>query len=91
MQQDPLGFLKGFGIFDSGGVLNPNSGAVNLSNRPEYVFTQSQWDSMAAPQSQSKGAVTYNVYANDMNEALREMKKHERRASGPLMRGKAGL
>ena len=83
--------IKG-GVFDNGGVLQPNSLGVNLSNRPEYVFTDSQWKTMEAHASRGGGNnITYNVMGKDLDDALREMKKHERRASGPMMRGKAGL
>ncbi|MGV0607375.1 tape measure protein [Mycolicibacterium sp. XJ1904] len=95
-QQQGNGFnfidiIKG-GIFDNGGVLQPNSVGVNLSNRPEYVFTDSQWKTMEAHASRGSGMnVTYNVMGKDLDDTLRELKKHERRQSGPLMRGKAGL
>lgn len=95
-QDDPAEWLKSLGIFDTGGVLQPNSGAINLSNRPEYVMTQQQWKTMADSASENasvsgRGPVTYNVQGVDLNEALRELKKVERRNSGPTMRGKAGL
>jgi hypothetical protein len=64
---------------------------VNLSKSPEYVFTQSQWDKMGANASYSSAGTTYNIQAMNLDEALRELKKRERRNSGPLMRGKAGL
>jgi len=82
-----------FGVFDSGGVLQPNGGAINLSNRPEYVFTQSQFKAMEANAANGgeRGNTTYQVYGQDLNEALRELKKVERRNSGPAMRNKAGL
>lgn len=91
---NPNTWMSGlFGVFDSGGVLQPNGGAINLSNRPEYVFTQSQFKAMEANASNGseRGNTTYQVYGQDLNEALRELKKVERRNSGPSMRNKAGL
>jgi tape measure domain-containing protein len=91
-QNDPATWLKSLGIFDNGGVLPPRGAAVNLSNRPEYVFNESQWKTMESHASRGGGgSVTYNVMGKDLDDALREMKKHERRQSGPTMRGKAGL
>ena len=86
-----IDIIKG-GIFDNGGVLAPQSAAFNLSNRPEYVFTDSQWKTMEAHASRGGGMnVTYHVMGKDLDDTLRELKKHERRQSGPMMRGKAGL
>ncbi|UXA12403.1 hypothetical protein KXD97_00325 [Mycobacterium sp. SMC-8] len=39
---DPSTWLPHSGVFDNGGVLQPNSIAMNLSKTPEYVFTQQQ-------------------------------------------------
>lgn len=34
------------GVFDNGGMLQPGGVAVNLSNRPEPVFSGQQWDDL---------------------------------------------
>ena len=36
---------------DTGGVLQPNMGAVNFSNQPERVLTDAQWRTMKANHS----------------------------------------
>lgn len=41
------GPLPGFGIFDSGGVLEPGHFAYNASNRPEAVFNHRQFEQFA--------------------------------------------
>lgn len=38
--------MKNGGVFDNGGMLPPGGVAVNLSNRPEPVFSGDQWDAM---------------------------------------------
>jgi hypothetical protein len=50
---DPMNMLKMFfpfaeggAVFDKGGVMGPNSLGINLSKRPEYVFTQRQFANM---------------------------------------------
>lgn len=91
---DPSSWMNiiGGGIFDQGGILQPNTAAINLSSRPEAVFTQAQLKGMEANASQAPvGSATYNVYGNSLDEALRELKKKERRNSRPQMNGKAGL
>lgn len=41
-----VGFNKG-GVYDNGGWLPPGGAAVNMSNRPEPVFSGAQWDLLA--------------------------------------------
>lgn len=85
---DPMNFLKLFGfsgggaVYDGGGILEPNSIGINLSNRPEAVFNQSTLKNMEAVAAQTvKGGdgATYNVYAANVDEAIRELRKNERR------------
>lgn len=38
--------MKNGGVFDNGGMLPPGGVAVNLSKRPEPVFSGDQWDTM---------------------------------------------
>jgi len=86
-----LDIIQG-GVYDSGGVLAPNTAAINLSRQPEYVMTQQQWKTMEAnAASGGRGETNYYVQGVNLNDALRELKKTERRNSGPTMRGKAGL
>jgi tape measure domain-containing protein len=96
-QKNPLDFmsiLKG-GIFDSGGTLEPNMVGINLSKRPEHVLTQSQMDGVKANAAQPGGGRTAplvgTLQALNMDDAIRELRKVERRESRPRMRGKAGL
>lgn len=82
---DFLSIIKG-GIFDSGGILEPGTAALNLSNRPEYVFNHAQMAEMATIAENNTGdgggsGAVYHVYAQDLQEALRELKKQERRNS----------
>jgi hypothetical protein len=80
-----LNLLKTLLPFDTGGVLQPNSMGINLSNRPEYVFTQSQFKQMEAGAANGTGTGAgsgvhiENLTVADWDEAHREMKKTERR------------
>ena len=72
------------GIYDQGGVLPPGGTAVNLSTRPESVLTEQQWNTMrdATVSALGGGAgSTYNVYASDVDEAIRKLKSKERLAA----------
>lgn len=86
VQNNAFDFIKQItgGVYDQGGVLQPGTAAINLSNRPEYVFNASQWktlENMASQNMMSGGGATYNVYATDVETALRELRKQERRNS----------
>jgi hypothetical protein len=89
-----MSILKG-GIFDSGGVLEPNMVGINLSKRPEHVLTQSQMDTVRANASQPStgrnAPLVGTLQALNMDDAIRELRKVERRDSRTKMRGKAGL
>lgn len=51
------------GLFDDGGWLNPGEMGVNLSKKPEPVFSSSQWDTMKA----NKGGLS----SDDMKDFAR--------------------
>ncbi len=74
---DPLQFLNG-GVFDSGGWLKPGGVAVNLGNKPEPVLSPQQWESMASQPAAQLGNVTYQVYAQNLDEAMRSLRNKER-------------
>jgi len=76
-QWDPLQFLNG-GVFDSGGWLKPGGVAVNLGNKPEPVLSPQQWESMASQPAAQSGNVTYQVYAQNLDEAMRSLRNKER-------------
>lgn len=83
LQDYILGRAKGgaVGIYDSGGLLEPGQMALNTSRTPEPVLTGKQWDIMRANASQgstSTGGATYNVYAQDVDDAMRKLKQKER-------------
>jgi hypothetical protein len=79
---DPLNLLKTLLPFDTGGVLKPNSMGINLSNRPEYVFTQSQFKQMEAGAANgSTSGATYHVTGQNDDHMIRELKKKERLAA----------
>lgn len=58
------------GVFDNGGMLQPGGIAVNLSNRPEPVFSSQQWETMRTRES---GPVVgeINVTSSDPEAAAR--------------------
>lgn len=71
------------GIYDQGGVLPPGGTAVNMSARPESVLTEQQWATMrdATVAAMGGGGSTYNVYATDVDQAIRKLRSKERLAS----------
>lgn len=86
--QDPMSWLSMFGIFDQGGVLPPKGAGINLSNRPEYVFTQSQFKNMEANASGGStrgrnGPLVHIDSVTGMNpdDVAREIGTRTRRAS----------
>ena len=81
---NPASWLNFAGIFDQGGVWEPNSFGLNLSGKPEYVMTQAQMASMAKTAGAStsgRGGDTNNFYATDVESAIREWQKNKRRQS----------
>jgi len=57
---DPAGFIK----YDNGGILQPGStSAMNATGRPEYVFTEPQWQVI------ERAATTGHVGAVDLTDA----------------------
>lgn len=81
---DPTTWLHFGGVFDQGGMLQPNSIGVNLSNRPEAVFTQQQLADMqkasASTQRSGNGDI-YNFTSQDVEGMFREYMKSRRRES----------
>ena len=86
------------GIFDRGGWLKPGQGGVNLSSKPEPVFTDAQWSTLrTATRSSLTGATYGGDAARDLGEAVAQLKAVNRRlgnleaaaASGPALTGKA--
>lgn len=84
---NPATWLNFGGVFDQGGVLPPQSFGANLSKKPEYIMTQSQFASMAknasstAVMSRTGGGDTNNFYATDVEGTIREWEKTKRRQS----------
>ena len=71
------------GVYDSGGILEPGGVAVNMSNRPESVLTQQQWDAMAqtGPASNGYGIKIENVHVSDVDEMSRSLSARQRLAA----------
>jgi tape measure domain-containing protein len=70
------------GIYDNGGVLKPGQLAFNASRTPESILTKQQWNAMAATASNPpKGSapLVENLYAQDMQDAIRQLDKVKRR------------
>lgn len=85
---DPISaLLKPFGVFDNGGWLPPGGVGVNLSNRPEAVFTGQQFRDMSKMATAwetgtvKSGGDTYQFYAQDVEGMFREYQKNKRRES----------
>lgn len=74
---------KKAGVYDSGGVLEPGGVAINMSNRPESVLTQQQWDAMAqtGPASNGYGIKIENVHVADVDEMSRSLSARQRLAA----------
>jgi hypothetical protein len=93
-QQSPFpwdmpGMAHGGGIFDRGGVLPPDSFALNLSKNPEMVLTPHQWAdlSSAATRAPLEPATTQgndfsvrieNLQVKDVDELQRELNTRQR-------------
>ena len=70
------------GIYDNGGVLNPGQLAMNASRTPESILTKQQWNAMmsnASTTSQRDAPLVGNLYAQDMQDAIRQLDKVKRR------------
>lgn len=70
------------GIYDNGGVLKPGELAFNASRTPESILTKQQWNAMAANAStkpKDGGPLVQNLYAQDMQDAIRQLEKVKRR------------
>ena len=69
------------GLFDEGGILPPGGLGINMTARPEPVLTPQQWDAMMASPGQSQGGapLVQNLYAQDMQDAIRQLDKVKRR------------
>ena len=62
-------------------MLQPGGIGINMTNRPEPVLTPQQWDAITASSSApTQGApLVQNLYAQDMQDALRQLDKVKRR------------
>jgi hypothetical protein len=70
------------GIYDNGGVLKPGELAFNASRTPESILTKQQWSAMAANAStgtRESAPLVQNLYAQDMQDAIRQLDKVKRR------------
>jgi len=70
------------GIYDNGGVLNPGELAFNASRTPESILTKQQWQAMeqtASTGARGSGPLVENLYAQDMQDAIRQLEKVKRR------------
>ena len=67
--------------YDQGGMLPPGGMGINMTSRPEPVLTPQQWDAIAATSSApAQGApLVQNLYAQDMQDAIRQLEKVKRR------------
>jgi len=67
--------------FDQGGMLPPGGLGINMTSRPEPVLTPQQWDAIASNSAiPMQGApLVGNLYAQDMQGAIRELEKVKRR------------
>jgi tape measure domain-containing protein len=70
-----------FGVYDQGGMLPPGGVGINMTNRPEPVLTPQQWEAIVSSSSApSQGApLVQNLYAQDMQDAIRQLDKVKRR------------
>jgi tape measure domain-containing protein len=68
-------------VYDQGGMLPPGGIGINMSARPEPVLTPQQWDAMMASPANSQGGapLVQNLYAQDMQDAIRQLDKVKRR------------
>jgi hypothetical protein len=66
--------------YDTGGILEPGGVGFNMSNRPEAVLTESQWDAMAmgGGSGNGSGVNIENVTVSDVGEMSRALSKRER-------------
>jgi hypothetical protein len=69
------------GLFDQGGILPPGGIGINLTSRPEPVLTSQQWDAMMSnpPANTQSAPLVQNLYAQDMQDAIRQLEKVKRR------------
>lgn len=82
---DPSNWLNFGGIFDQGGMLQPRSFGINLSKKPEYVFTQRQMANMARTAGETvtvrdRGGETH-FHGQDNDEMFRRWQHEQRRQS----------
>lgn len=77
----PAELLPNLMGYDQGGMLPPGGMGINMTNRPEPVLTPQQWDAIAASSSApAQGApLVQNLYAQDMQDAIRQLEKVKRR------------
>ncbi len=77
---DPSTWFQNVGVFDQGGILQPNSMGINLSKKPEAIFTQKQLAEMqkTAGVADGQSGATYYVSARDEQSMVRELRRKER-------------
>lgn len=79
---NPATWLNFSGVFDDGGMFPPKSFAANLSNRPEFVFTQKQMAGMAktaATAANAKAGGDVHFHSRDDSEMWRRYQWEQRR------------
>jgi len=81
---DPNYWKNMFG-FDQGGWMQPGSYGVNMTNRPEPVFTGAQWSSieksvLAPDRGGQFGVRIENLYAADADDVKRKIDSQQRLA-----------
>lgn len=69
------------GVYDNGGVLMPGQLSLNASKTPEAILTKQQWNAIAesASTTSDKQPLVGNLYAQDMQDAIRQLQKVQSR------------
>lgn len=77
---DPSTWLQFGGVFDQGGILQPNSVGINLSKRPEAIFTQKQLKEMQRTSAAAgSGSGDVHFHSRDDDEMFRRYQWEQRR------------
>jgi hypothetical protein len=63
------------GIFDTGGILPPGGVAVNMSSKPEAVFTNSQFADYANNRASQAGSGRYAIHIDNWEEGTGFMRE----------------
>lgn len=77
----PIPLLPNLMGYDQGGMLPPGGIGINMTSRPEPVLTPQQWEAISASSAAPmQGApLVQNLYAQDMQDAIRQLEKVKRR------------